>query len=162
MKPIHLMTGCLFCAVTVEAQDAAFQASLTPEVAIYSKSTEVQGLSLSIWGENPQHGVAFGFVNGSTGDSRGFSLGLVNYADSYSGVSWGFVNFSQTSFVGWQNGWLNVSQGECNGFQLGLVNYAGNLHGVQVGFANIAMNNPWFDDFPNKLATGFPVINWSF
>jgi len=81
MKPIHLMTGCLFCAVTVEAQDAAFQASLTPEVAIYSKSTEVQGLSLSIWGENPQHGVAFGFVNGSTGDSRGFSLGLVNYTE---------------------------------------------------------------------------------
>jgi hypothetical protein len=43
-----------------------------------------------------------------------------------------------------------------------LVNYAENLRGVQVGLANVAMNNPWFNEFPDKLATGFPIVNWSF
>jgi hypothetical protein len=28
---------------------------------------------------------------------------------------------------------------------------------VQVGLANVAMNNPWFNDFPDKLATGFSI-----
>ncbi len=159
-----------------------FQASLTPDIAIYSKTTEIRGLSLNIWGENPQQGAAIGFVNGSSGDSKGFTLGLFNYADSYTGVSWGVVNYSKTSFTGWQGGFIfwpslvNVSQGtftgfqegivncaqEFHGFQLALVNYTENLHGVQVGLVNIALNNPWFDDFPGKLATGFPIVNWSF
>jgi hypothetical protein len=159
-----------------------FQASLTPDVAIYPKTAEIRGLSLSIWGENPQQGVALGFVNGSTGDSSGFTWGIYNYADSYTGVSWGLANYSKTSFVGWQGGVLfcpclaNVSKEKFVGFQeavvnyaedfhglqLGLVNYAENLHGVQIGLANIAINNPWFDDFPDKLATGFPIVNWSF
>ena len=159
-----------------------FQASLTPDIAIYPKTTEIRGLSLSIWGENPQQGVALGFVNGSTGDSSGFTWGLFNYADAYTGVSWGLVNYSKTSFVGWQGGVLfcpclvNISKEkfvgfqegvvncaeEFHGFQLGLVNYTENLHGVQVGIVNIAMNNPWFKEFPDKLATGFPIVNWSF
>jgi hypothetical protein len=102
---------------------------------------------------------------------------LVNYADNYTGVAWGIINYSQSSFVGWQDAWLNIAQGkfeglqtgwianyaeECHGLQLGLINYSENLRGVQIGFANIAMNNPWFNDFPNKLATGFPIVNWSF
>jgi hypothetical protein len=37
-----------------------------------------------------------------------------------------------------------------------------NLDGVQIGLINIAMNNPWFTEFPDKLATGFPFVNWSF
>ena len=46
---------------------------------------------------------------------------------------------------------------------MGLVNYAETLdNGVQIGLANIAMNNGWFDEFPNKLAKGFPFVNWSF
>jgi len=141
------------------------------------RQSSIHGLSLSIWGENPQQGVALGFVNGSSGDSSGFTWGLVNYSESYTGVSWGLVNVSKTSFVGWQSGWINVAQGEFTGFQscwlvnyaknfrglqLGLVNYAENLQGVQIGLANIAMNNPWFTDFPDKLATGFPIVNWSF
>jgi hypothetical protein len=157
--------------------DEFFQASLTPDIAIYPKTTEINGLSLNIWGENPQHGVALGFVNGSSGESSGFTWGLVNYSESYTGVAWGLVNVSQTSFVGWQDGWINVAQGEFTGFQsgwlfnyakefrglqLGLVNYAENLHGVQLGLANIAVNNAWFSDFPDKLATGFPIFNWSF
>jgi hypothetical protein len=42
------------------------------------------------------------------------------------------------------------------------VNYAKNLRDVQIGLANLAMNSPKFDDFPDKLATGFPIVNWSF
>ena len=169
-------------AAGLQAEEShPFQASLTPDIAIYPKTAEIHGLSLSIWGENPQQGVALGFVNGSTGDSAGFTFGLFNYADSYTGVSWGLVNYSKVSFVGWQGGiWLplaNVSNGKFTGFQdawlfnyaqefhglqLGLVNYAENLHGVQIGLANIAINNGWFDEFPDKLAKGFPIVNWSF
>jgi hypothetical protein len=72
------------------------------------------------------------------------------------------VNYSKTSFTGWQAGMVNYSEGKFNGLQMGIVNYAENLHGVQLGLANIAMNNGWFNDFPDKLATGFPFFNWSF
>ena len=68
---------------------------------------------------------------------------------------------SKGRFTGFQNGVVNVSE-EFHGLQLGLVNYSQNLHGVQIGLANIAINNGWFDDFPDKLATGFPIVNWSF
>ncbi len=177
MKKILLLSATLVGSLTLQAQDAVFQASLTPDIAIHPRTTEINGLSLSIWGENPQHGVALGIVNGSTGDSSGFTWGLVNYSDSYTGVSWAWVNVNKTSFTGWQDGWVNVAAGEFTGFQsglivnyahdfrglqLGLVNYAENLHGVQIGLANIALNNPWFTDFPDKLATGFPIVNWSF
>ncbi len=104
-------------------------------------------------------------------------MGLFNYSESYTGVSWAWVNVNKTSFHGWQYGWVSVAQGEFIGFQsslifnyakemhglqVGLVNYAEELHGVQIGLANIAINNPWFNDFPDKLATGFPIVNWSF
>ena len=154
-----------------------FQASLTPDIAIYPKITRINGISLSIWGENPQSGFALGFVNGSTGDSSGFTWGLVNYSESYTGVSWAWVNVNKTSFTGWQSGIVNLAQDkfvgfqsgwivnyakEMHGLQLGLVNYTEELHGVQIGLANIAMNNGWFDKFPDQLATGFPIVNWSF
>jgi hypothetical protein len=63
--------------------------------------------------------------------------------------------------VGFQSGWVNYAK-NMNGLQWGLVNYTDNLNGVQIGFANIAMNNGWFDEFPNKLAKVFPFVNWSF
>jgi hypothetical protein len=172
---VTILAGSLFGLRADETP--FFQASLTPDIAIYPKTTEIHGLSLNIWGENPQQGIALGFVNGSSGDSAGFSWGLVNYCDSYTGVSWAIVNVSRTSFHGWQSAWVNVAQDEfvgfqscwlvnyaknMHGFQLGLVNYTENLRGLQIGLANIAMNNPWFDDFPDKLATGFPIVNWSF
>lgn len=164
------------------AESRPLQLSLTPEVAVYPDTVEIRGLSLNIWGENPQQGVAIGLVNGSTGDSAGFTWALCNYAEAYTGVAWGLANYSKSSFVGWQGGvfffpcLVNVSQGtftgfqegafnyaeEFHGFQLGLVNYSESLDGVQVGIVNIAKNNPWFSEFPSKLATGFPIINWSF
>jgi hypothetical protein len=155
----------------------AFQLSLTPDVAIYPRTTEVDGVSIGIWSENPQKGFTLGIVNGSTGDSQGFSLGIVNYDESYIGVQWGLVNYSSDKFIGWQDGWVNISRGyfkgfqhgyvnvaeEFHGFQLGWINYADNLNnGLQIGLINIAVNNPWFTDFPDKLAKGFPIVNWSF
>ena len=178
MKKILVITALVISAAALQADESHFfQASLTPDIAIYSKTTQINGIALDIWGENPQHSFNLGFVNGSTGDSSGFSWGLVNYSETYTGVSWAWVNVNKTSFTGSQYGWVSVAQGEFTGFQfslivnyakemhglqLGLVNYTDELHGVQIGLANIAINNGWFDDFPDKLATGFPIVNWSF
>ncbi len=183
IKKTIVLAALLAGVAGVKAADAPFfQASLTPDAAIHSRTTQINGVCLSVWGENPQAALALGFVNGSTGDSQGFTWGLFNYADSYTGVSWGLANYSKVSFVGWQGGLffcpclVNVANGtfvgfqeavvnyaqEFHGLQLGLVNYAENLRGVQIGFVNIARNNSWFDEFPDKLATGFPIVNWSF
>jgi hypothetical protein len=177
MKKLILLCAFVASAVVVKAEESFFQASLTPEIAIKAKTERINGICLSIWGENPQSAFAFGFVNGSSGDSKGFSWSFFyNYADSYTGVAWAVVNYSKVEFTGWQGGLVNISKGKFTGFQSGLVNvsqgfcglqfgfvnYAENLHGVQIGLANVAMNNPWFKEFPDKLATGFPFFNWSF
>lgn len=185
-KPALLMTALLVGVIEVQAQqnqpnvgnedDTVFQLSLVPDIALFPKTTTVNGFSLNIWGENPQHGVALGLINGSTDESAGFSFGIVNYDDTYRGVQWGFVNVSKQDFIGWQRGFVNFSQGsftgfqdgflnfseEVTGFQFGLVNYTQQLKGLQIGIVNVAMNNPWFEEFPDKLATGFPIVNWSF
>jgi hypothetical protein len=117
-----------------------------------------------------------GLVNGSTGESAGLSCGPVNYAESFVGVQWGWVNYSNGRFVGLQDGYVNISKGtftglqygvvnvaeEMTGLQLAVVNYAEKLKGVQIGVVNVARNNPWFTEFPDKLAAGFPILNWSF
>jgi hypothetical protein len=179
MEKIFIIAALVVGAVGLRAEEEShgFQASLVPEIAIYPKTAEIHGLSLSIWGENPQQGVAIGIINGSTGDSAGFSWGLVNYSESYTGVSFAWVNVNSTSFHGWHYGLVSVAQDEfmglqsglifnyskkMTGLQVGLVNYAEELHGVQVGLANIAINNEWFDKFPDQLAKGFPIVNWSF
>ncbi len=176
MKKLLMLCAVSFAAGRLIADEAAFQASLTPNIAIQSRSTQINGFAINIWGENEQHSLNLGFVNGSVGDSAGFTFGLVNYAESYTGIQWGFANYTGKNFVGLQIGDLNVSQGsfqgvqygyvnyaeEFQGLQLGAVNYAKNLRGVQLGLINVAMNNPWFKEFPNKLATGFPFFNWSF
>jgi hypothetical protein len=175
MKNLLVLAVSFTCA-TLAYADTPIQLSLTPDIALYPRTTMVRGLSLNIWGENPQFGLTLGLVNGSTGDSGGFSWGIVNYAESYRGVQWGVVNVSTEDFIGWQRGWVNISQGtfegfqsglvnvgqDTAGFQLGVVNYAQDLRGLQIGLANVAINNPWFTEFPDKLATGFPIINWSF
>ena len=174
-KTIQLLSVIVATTLSVNAQ-SVFQASLTPDIAIETKDTQINGVALSIWGQNPQSAFALGFVNGSSGESKGFTLGLVNYSDSYNGVAWGAVNYSTGEFNGWQWGLFNISTGkftgfenawvnvanEFNGLQYGLVNYAAKLNGVQIGIVNVALNNPWFSEFPDKLATGFPFVNWSF
>jgi hypothetical protein len=80
MKKILLViTLCLLATSAVSEDSKPFQASLVPEVAIHSRDTRINGFTLNIWGENSQSGFALGFVNGSTGDSKGFSWGLVNW-----------------------------------------------------------------------------------
>lgn len=177
MKKTLLLTSILVGATMAQAGDAVLQLSLTPDIALQSQTTQINGLALNIWGENPQHSLTLGVVNGSTGDSKGLSLGFIaNYADSYTGVQFAFVNISQSHFLGWQSGAVNFSEGDFTGLQtgainvaqkfkglqLGMVNYAENLEGLQVGAINVARNNGWFDALPNKLATGFPFVNWSF
>src|SRR5271163_2884083 len=120
MKKIFLIISIAACAALVKADESAFQASLTPEIAVNPNTTQINGIALSIWGENPQHGFALGFVNGSTGDSEGFSMGLVNYADAYTGVAWGIVNVSYHDFNGWQGGMINYCQDSFTGLQSGL------------------------------------------
>ena len=97
MKKILVLT-CLgiFMAVGQAMASKPIQLSLTPDIAIYSRTTRIEGLSLNIWGENPQTSLALGFFNGFTGTSKGFALGLfLNYAGSYKGVQWGGVNYTQ-------------------------------------------------------------------
>jgi hypothetical protein len=174
-KQLVIILAAVIGAARLHA-DTPIQLSLTPDIALYPKDTTVRGLALNIWGENPQFSLNLGFVNGSTGDSSGFSYGLVNYAESYTGVQLGWVNISTQHFVGLQDGYVNIAEGtfkgfqyglvnvseDTTGFQLGVVNYAQQLKGLQIGLINLAMNNPAFTDFPNKLAPGFPILNWSF
>jgi hypothetical protein len=68
MKKLIILTAFIISAASMQADEThPFQASLTPDIAIYPKTAEIHGLSLSIWGENPQQGVALGIVNGSSG-----------------------------------------------------------------------------------------------
>ena len=178
MKKLFIITAIAFSVAGLKAQDTEpFQASLAPNIAIYPRTTQIIGLSLNFWGENPQRGLDLGVINGSTGDSEGFTWAFIaNYADSYTGVAWSLVNISRENFTGWQagmvnysegaftglqSGWVNVAQ-RFHGLQAGFVNYSENLRGVQLGFVNVAMNNSWFNDLPDQFATGFPFVNWSF
>ena len=118
-------------------------------MAIHSKTTHIKGVSINIWGENPQNSFALGFVNGSTGNSSGFSLGLiVNYADSYRGFQIAPVNYAS----------------RLQGLQFGLVNMAMTAEeGVQIGFINImSETEKWFSNFPDEVAPGMVFINWRF
>ena len=161
MKKILVIAVLVVTAAGLKADDSHFfQASLTPDIALQPKTAEISGISLDLWGENPQHCFAFGFVNGSAAvTAAGFTWSFIaNYSGPHTGVAWSFVNISKTKFVGWQAGMVNYAQ-EFHGLQWGFVNYAVELHGVQIGLAvNFAINNPWFDEFPDKLATGFQLL----
>jgi hypothetical protein len=172
MVAVLLATGIL-------ANAKPIQLSLTPEIALYDRTEKIEGLTLSIWGENPQAGLALGFVNGSTGQSAGLSLGLlINYADSYKGVQATFIcNYTKADFLGWQIGSVNYTDGIMKGLQTGFVNYAGKLTGlqiglvnyaasaetgVQIGFVNLMPQNAWFTGLPDELAPGMVIVNWCF
>ncbi len=167
-----------FTSGALAQESKAFQASLTPKIAVHDPDVMIEGVSLGIWSENPQKAFALGFVSGSTGHSKGFSWSfLVNYADSYSGVHWAPVNYTKMDFTGWQSGMVNITKQGFKGFQSGFVNYAGVMtglqlglvnyaktadSGLQLGLANVISENRWFEDFPNSLAPGFVIANWRF
>ena len=165
-----LMIIALGCAVAGGAFAAkGFQASLVPAVAIHDRDTEIQGVSIGLWNENPgpKFNGQFGVVNGATGESVGFQWmvflpAIYNYADSYTGAQLGFVNYTKDAFIGAQLGMVNIA-GTMTGLQWGLVNYAkvGN-NCFQIGLVNIISENEWFKDFPGDLAKGMVFVNWSF
>jgi hypothetical protein len=151
------------------------QLSLTPEFALFDRNVRIEGLALSIWGENPQSALAIGFVNGSTGESAGLSLGLLNYADNYTGFQWAAVNYNKGDFLGWQLSFVNYAGGHMKGLQSGFVNYADKLTGLQFGFVNVAESaetgvqvglvnvmprNAWFSKLPDELAPVMVFVNW--
>ena len=178
MKKMLTVLVCIMTASLATAGIKPIQLSLTPEIALYDRSETIEGLTLGIWGENPQTALALGFVNGSTGQSAGLSLALVlNYADNYKGIQFAPINYSMGGFLGWQAGLVNYTDGFMKGLQTGVVNYAGKLTGLQLGLVNYAAtaetgvqlglvnfipDNPWFTGLPDELAPGMILINWRF
>lgn len=172
---------CMMSVVAVAAgaaESRRVQFSLTPDKAYHDRNDRIEGLTLSVWGENPQAGLALGFVNGSTYESRGVSLALLmNYADDYAGVQWAPVNYASGVMTGWQLGVLNVADIRMDGLQSGFVNYAGRVRGVQFGLVNYArwLENgvqlglvninrgceAWFTGLPDEVAPGMVFLNWS-
>jgi hypothetical protein len=178
MKKMLTFLGIAVLAAGAIAGSRPLQLSLTPDIAIFDRSETIEGLTLGVWGENPQSALALGIVNGSTGRSAGLSFAcLLNYADNYKGIQWAPVNYTGGDFLGWQLGCVNYTDGMMKGLQTGAVNYAGKLTGVQFGFVNYAATgetgvqigvvnlipeNQWFTDVPNELAPGMVLINWRF
>jgi len=148
-QAIKILILCVIASVITSSAFAgsqAFQASLAPGIAIHDRHQEIEGLTLSIWGENPQTSLALGIINGTAGNSAGVSLGFVNYGDTYKGVQFGFIN-TDKNLHGAQFGFLNITDGKKTGFQFGLLNV-------------IKTNKKWFSNFPNEIAPFMLFINW--
>src|ERR1035437_5569423 len=123
MKRLLAVLVGVVVANRVMAGSSPLQLSLTPDIAIVDRSETIEGLSLSIWGENPQSALALGIVNGSTGQSAGLSWALIlNYADNYKGIQWALINYTKGDFLGWQGGCVNYTDGSMKGLQTGVVN----------------------------------------
>jgi hypothetical protein len=160
----YLKSLLLSCLVSTSVfATSGFNLSLTPDFAIHQRTETIHGFSLGIWSENPQHAFALGVVNGSTKDSAGFSLGIVNYSQNYEGFMWSVVNYTRGNFVGLQLGTVNYA-GKLTGLQFGLVNIANRAEkGLQLGLVNIiSENKAWFSHFPSQLAPAMILANWRF
>ena len=185
MKKLLACLATVLISIGAMAETRPFNLSLTPDVAVYSRSDTIEGLTLSIWGENQQSSLALGIANGSVGRSAGVNLGILNYADNYAGFQWGLVNYTKHDSSGWQGGFLlglivsgvnytgdtmrglytgvvNYS-GKLSGLELGLVNYTNDADGIQIGLINIVgQNKSWFGEMPNALAPWMILVNWRF
>jgi len=162
---LGFILGIAFLGAHNSAEAAGFQLSLTPDIAIHADTTPIHGVSLNIWGQNPQRALALGFINGSSGDSSGVSLGLLaNYAEDYSGahLSW-FANYASGRFSGLQFGAFNYAE-TLKGVQLGWVNFAENVEkGLQLGLLNVIQDNVyWFGGMPNEVAPMMVLLNWRY
>jgi hypothetical protein len=161
-----LFVAILCCLSTgALAQTKGFQLSLTPDFAIQTKTTQIEGVTLGLWSENPQNAFALGIVNGSTGDSSGLTLSfLANYSENYRGAQLAWIaNYAKGTVEGLQWATFNYAS-QLHGLQLGFINYAeASDKGLQVGFVNI-MNETqkWFGNLPNEVAPGMVFVNWRF
>lgn len=177
MKKICACLALCLISFGVFADTKPFNASITPDMAIYSRTTTIEGVTLSIWGENPQTSLALGIVNGSVGNSAGLDWALfVNYADNYKGVQWAPVNYASHDSLGWDAGFINYAGGLMTGLATGAVNVTQRLWGVQFGFINyvkttdagfqlgfiniIQSNRKWFSNFPREFAPVMIFVNW--
>jgi len=148
-KTIKTLILCVIACVitsTAFAGSKAFQASVAPGIAIHDRHQKIEGLTLSLWGENPQASLALGIINGTEGNSAGLSLGFLNYGDTYKGVQLGLINIDD-KLHGAQFGFLNVAKATKTGFQFGLINI-------------IPENKKWFSNFPYEIAPFMLFINW--
>ena len=148
-KTIKTLILCVIACVitsTAFAGTKAFQASIAPGIALHDRHQKIEGLTLSIWGENPQASLALGIINGTSDNSAGFSLGFINYGDTYKGVQLGFLNVDK-KLQGAQLGVINIAKDTKTGFQFGLLNI-------------IPKNKKWFSNFPNEIAPFMILINW--
>lgn len=148
-KTIKTLILCVIASVmssTAFAGSKAFQASLAPGIAVHDRNQKIEGLTLSVWGENPQTSLALGIINGTAGNSGGLSLGFVNYGDIYKGVQLGFIN-TDHKLHGFQLGFLNFAESTKTGFQFGLINI-------------IKTNRKWFSNFPDEIAPFMLFVNW--
>jgi hypothetical protein len=161
----------------IHAQKSSSPLSPSPRFALQSKNAASHGVSVRGGNQNPQPGPAISMVNDSIGRSSGSIMAaLANDDDSYTGGALSLVNSGHTGLQGWPGGLVNHSEGTVGGLQSGWVNYSEDVHGVQfglincteklrgaqVGLLNLALNNPCFKEFPNRLATGDSFISWSF
>lgn len=181
MKQLMLAALATATAFAAYAETAPFQLSLTPDIAIQDRDTEIKGVSLGLWNENPGTQWQIGVVNGATGESVGLQgpiiYTLFNYAENHTGVQWGLVNYNSGEFTGLQWGAVNyanqltgvqwgignIAKSVDGGFQWGLVNYTESANNLfQLGLVNIIADNPWFSNFPGELAQGFIIANWTF
>jgi hypothetical protein len=159
------------------AETKRLNLSLIPEVALHDSSDRIEGLTLSLWGENNQKSLALGIVNGTPGTSSGVTLGGFNYADDYTGFQSGIINLVDGDFTGWQDGFVNYTAGSFRGLQTGWINYAGTLtglqlgvinyaesceDGLQIGILNVITDNDWCTDLWESFAPGMIFLNWSF
>ena len=163
-QSLLVLLGCFF-ATGAFAETKPFQLSLIPDVAIHTKTTHIQGVSLGIWSENPQTALAFGVVNGSTGNSSGLSLGLLaNYAENYEGAQLAWIaNYSSARLSGLQMAAFNYAE-RLHGLQLGFINFAAaSDKGVQVGLINVMKSTKaWFGNLPDEVAPVMVFVNWRF
>ena len=178
-KHIAWVMACGLMGNVVFAETAVIQLSLTPDIALQSTDTRIEGLSLNIWGENEQSALTIGLVNGARNDSQGLMLGyILNYADNYNGVQWGFVNYNKGDFLGWQSGFVNYTAGRFKGLQSGFINVTDTFSGLQLGVINMAdevesgvqiglinvisENQDFFTNLPDELAPAMVFVNWHF
>ena len=126
MKTLLAFLATVLISTGVMAETRPFNLSLTPEIAVFDRSETIEGVTLSIWGENPQTSLALGIVNGTSGNSAGLSWAFIlNYADNYKGIQWAPINYVMGDFLGWQLAFVNYTEGAMKGLQTGWVNCAG-------------------------------------
>jgi hypothetical protein len=157
IRALVLLAMLVAFALPVLAADTAVNLSVFPPIATAKENDSVTAFRFNlIYGKNASVRVVdLGLVNHTTtGLSKGFGWGLVNYAEAdFRGFQLGTVNVVGGGFEGFEWGFVNYAQ-NARGLQLGVVNCAQTLHGLQIGLVNIIKQDGFFPVFP--------IVNWSF